>query len=475
MLLTMCCSFRSGVWSPVKSSDRSNGSGSGVSIPFPGSSSRQSEQDLKTRLGPQNPGNWFRGCDPKNQESPATTGPGQTNNGKTSEVISLRPRLDTLERKEMRGRDIPVREGIRRDSHSGSASQSYEWRGDKGRLMDAQGDRDRDRDRPTGGRFANLDYDSRPRGGSRSQSFNNNQSNYGGRTRDEGSRGYNNNYRGNNGYEESTPEWMDEPTSKFEMMSLGGFEDDHRGQEEEKKKETSNQKSDRVTHEDKKRGTPPQEQIPEETHHDFTPEERSVTPEFERLMKDMLKFTEDDPVADQGSPPQQADLGSKSSRWFASGSFEGGHAPVGQDGMRAYGGGYPDAPRTARFDPQMPVYPPMHQQHHHMMSQAPEQPNHELLQLLQRARSNINQSTAHHNPPPAPVTQFRSLDEIEGSLRSAPQFNESQASSSSNEDKQAFNKLMDLLSRRGSGQQAVPASRPNPEMPSHLLPEGKSL
>lgn len=346
----------------------------------------------------------------------------------------MRPRLDTLERSEVkRGREIPVRDAIRRDSQSGSGS--YEWRSDKGRGMD----REQMERPPLTGRFANLDYDSRSRGGSRSQSFNS--QSYGERRgRDDGRFGNNNynSHRGqHNGYnnEESTPEWMDEPTSKFEMMDLGGFEDDHRG-----KQETNENKKAEVIPEEEPRRTPSREQV-----HDSTPEERSVTPEFERLMKDMWKITDEDIVSETAVEHESPrDFGSKSSRWFGGQSGPQDHQSSGHEVMRSIPG-QQDFPRPGR----QPTYEQnmaFQQQRHHQMSQ---EPGNDLMQILQRARINMNNVPSRQSPPQM-RPQFRSLDEIEANMRSGGNMDDNESGSSS-EDKQAFNKLMDMLSRRGSG------------------------
>lgn len=235
-----------------------------------------------------------------------------------------------------------------------------------------------------GGRFGHPEFDSRSRGGQRTLSFNN--KNPG------GSSHYSNNSHHRNNYEE-TPEWMSEPTSKFEMMTLGGFEDD-------------------------RRGSPEKQPVPEPDSRDTAPDERSHTPDFERMMKDMLNFTDEDSVTEiPVTLPEDRGTGSKSAKWF------GGREP--QCEQR------PDSRR------------------HNVQN--------DLMQILQRANISLNQVQGHQPHLPKAV-QAKSLHEIEGGLRSDP-------SPAAAEDKQAFNKLLDLLSRRSSGQQQPPVQFPVPPPP----------
>lgn len=232
-----------------------------------------------------------------------------------------------------------------------------------------------------GGRFSHPDFDSRSRAGQRPASFSN-------KNNLDRNAHYSNNHNSHqrNNYEE-TPEWMDEPTSKFEMMNLGGFEDDVRGRPEESDRKPAASSSQALT---------------------TQPEERSNTPDFERLMKDMLNFTEEESFTEIPVTLPESESGSKSSKWF---------------------GGRPE--------------PERHVSQRHGSGQ------NELQQLLQRANINMNQ--VHGQQPHLPKV-VQSLHEIEAGLRSDP--------SPAAEDKQAFNKLLDLLSRRSGSQPQQPMPQP---------------
>ena len=238
-----------------------------------------------------------------------------------------------------------------------------------------------------GGRFGHPEFDSRSRGGQRTLSFNNKNPDRSGHFSN------NHNTQHRNNYEE-TPEWMSEPTSKFEMMNLGGFADDTRGSPEEAPDRRPAAGS-----------SPPADRR----------EERSSTPDFERMMKDMLNFTDEDSVTEIPVTLPEADSGSKSAKWF------GGRPEYEQQQQRRHAG------------------------------------QNDLMQILQRANISLNQVQGQQPHLPKVV---QSLHEIEAGLRSDP--------SPGAEDKQAFNKLLDLLSRRSAGQQqpvqqfaAPPPGRPS--------------
>lgn len=374
-----------GVWSPWKHekydqkewNNRTSAAGQRSSEP----------ETTKTRLGPQNPGNWIRGCDPKTQDAKQLVpDPSSYANGNKSTASELSvPRLRDAQEK----RTIAPRTTLQCDWRSSDKSRG-DGRGEAG----------------VGTRFSNLEYDSRSRGSQRTTlSFNNNSKHM-----DRNFSSNSHSHHRNSGYEDA-PEWMSEPTSKFEMMTLGGFADDTRGIPEEQ--ET-------------------QQKVASKPVPISQADERSITPDFERMMKDMLNLTEEDPVTEipvMLTEPQT--VGSKSSKWFSSGTH-------------------------ADRRPEIPASIPSAAQH---SSCGPnDRAQSDLMQILQRANISLHQVQPHANlPPPQPV-HIRSLDEIENGFRSD--------SSAGAEDKQAFNKLLDLLSRRGSGQQAAAQNAFVPMRPS---------
>lgn len=330
---------------------------------------------MKTRLGPQNPGNWIRGCDPKMQDSKQPDPNSFTNGNKiTTSELSAPPNLrvrDAQEKRTVGPRTTNTMHG--------------DWRTSDKNRPDVRNE--------SGGRFSNLEYDSRSRGSQRTLSFNNNSKHM------DRNFGSNSHSHRNSSYEEA-PEWMTEPTSKFEMMSLGGFDDDRRGIPDE---EIADQKA----------AANPQSSS------QSAPNERSITPDFERMMKDMLNLTEDENVTEipvtQTTEPQRT--GSKSSKWFGNAS-----------------------PPDRR--PDVPLSFPS--AGHQMTCGPNDRAQNDLMQILQRANISLHHLQPHANLPPKPV-HVKSLDEIEHGLRTE--------SGPGPEDKQAFNKLLDLLSRRGSGHQ----------------------
>jgi len=219
------------------------------------------------------------------------------------------------------------------------------------------------------------------------------------------------------------------------MMNLGGFEDDLRGQEEEQVK--SGQKKHETS-------IPDKQVARQQQGHDSTPEERSGSPEFEKLMQDMLKFTEDDPTTEIPVVPSfetESEAGSKSSRWFGS-----------------------EGPQRTQGYPGRMVGQASYEQHQHgFVNQMPRQGSNELEQIFAKAKL-MNPGVQQYAPP---RTQVRSLDEIEASYRG-------DQSQPPNEDRQAFNKLMDMLNRRGSsGQMKQPVH--DMATQQHMFPDGKSF
>lgn len=249
------------------------------------------------------------------------------------------------------------------------------------------------------------------------------------------------------GFDEPTPEWMDEPTSKFEMMDLAGFEDDVRGRDDEKE---------RPPERDSNIKSSPRRQTPEATippRYDDSAEvdERSVTPEFERLMRDMLKdLTEED-------PPEAT------KEWFPGASNQGSD-------------NHP--PRRPLFDrtdpatePAVPQQPRNQQEFIQMLRKvginaAPSGTrNFQQQQSLQQQQGQVLPQPASTFPqdsrsphmlassalPPEhlPMGPLRTLDEIEGMRHQQEQRQAQQQESS--DDRRAFNKLLEMLNRRGSG------------------------
>jgi len=433
--------------------------------------------DSKTRLGPSF-ANWGRGCIPQKQEpgsqvssNDVSSSRGHSNS--TSEVVSggFRPPREDKKRPEP---DRERNDGLREPRPPrGNALLHSDWRDKSTRVIgdhrELRSDRDPLLSDRTGGRFANLDYDDRrTRSGSRSQPFNN--SNNNSRIDDRrGDRDIRNSYhfnhasggrhgsfiRDSGGFDEPTPEWMDEPTSKFEMMDLAGFEDDTRGREDEKERPPDIKSSlGRQT---------PEATIPPRYDDSADVDERSVTPEFERLMRDMLKdLTEED-------PPEAT------KEWFP--------------GVSNLGGSDNNPPRRPLFDRTDPATEPA----------APQQPRNqqEFIQMLRKVGINAAPSGTRNfqqqqilpqgqvlvqpastfpqdsrsphmlassalPPEHLPIGPLRTLDEIEG-MRSYQQEQRQAQQQESSDDRRAFNKLLEMLNRRGSTQQQPVNTQQQPQ------------
>lgn len=322
-----------------------------------------SEADSKTRFGPTNSSSWHKGCDPKavesrNQQQPSlfagpvdssslgvNTNPGHSSNGRhllpetgptgSGSNLLFRESVSRFTNRNMNtssgnGHNSDGKLSITNDRASGVRSNSINhdsnWRSDH-----------RPSDRSDFSRSnSKHDYDSgRGRGNSTSSMYpprNNHGHNDRHHDRHGGDRhGHHDNRHShhNNGhsyYEEPTPEWMDEPTEKYEMMDLGGFEDDTRGASPQ----PSTSQSDSPSNSTNSNRTDESEPKVDQTNGlnkgqasapMASPDEYD-SPEFDLMLENMLKFTEDDsseiPIQHQQESPSSTVIGSKSSKWFAS-------------------------------------------------------------------------------------------------------------------------------------------------------------